>query len=219
MSEERIPKRSEVPEEFKWALEDIYPSDEAWNEDLAKLQALPEKIASYNGRLGESAETLLEFMRLSDDISVLADSLGNYAQRRSDEDTANTLYQGMVGQLMNAYVAVNAAGSFETPEIIAIPEETLEKFYAECEDLKLYKRALDRIRLKKDHILSEAEERILALAGEMSQSPENIFSMFSDADLKSPDATDTDSRLRYPACYGQRQSAEKIGLRVHVSHL
>ena len=192
MSEERIPKRSEVPEEYKWAIEDIYASDDAWRADLAKMQELPEKVASYKGRLAEGAETLLGFLKLSDEISVLADSLGNYAQRGSDEDTANPLYQGMVGQLMNAYVELNAAGSFETPEIISIPEETLERFYSECEDLRLYKRAIDRIRLKKDHVLSEAEERILALAGEMSQSPENIFNMFSDADLKFPDAVDKD---------------------------
>ena len=100
----------------------------------------------------------------------------------------------MVGQLMNAYVGVNAAGSFETPEIIAIPQETLDRFYEECGELRLYKRAIDRLRLKKDHILSEAEEKILALAGEMGQSPENIFSMFSDADLKFPDAADKEGK-------------------------
>ena len=191
---ERIPKRSEVPEEFKWALEDIYPTDDAWRADLEKLKAMPERVEAYKGRLAESAGTLLEYLRLSDEISVLADSLANYAQRRSDEDTANALYQGMVGQVMNAFVALNAAGSFETPEIISIPEETLDGFYAENEELRLYKRSLDRTRLKKDHILSEAEERILALAGEMSQSPENIYSMFSDADLRFPDAVDKDGK-------------------------
>ena len=194
MSEERIPKRSEVPEQFKWAIEDIYPTDEAWKEDLAKLNAIPDRLAAYKGKLGESAETLLGFLRLSDEISVLCDSLANYAQRRSDEDTANSLYQGMVGQLMNAYVSVNSAGSFETPEIIAIPDETLERFYSECGELKLYKRALDRLRLKKDHVLSEAEEKLLAMTGEMSESPENIFSMFSDADLRFPDAADKDGK-------------------------
>lgn len=192
MSEERIPKRSEVPEEFRWKLEDIYATDDAWRADFDKLRALPEKIAAYKGRLSESAATLLEFLQLSDEISVLTDSLANYAQRRSDEDTANSLYQGMVGQLMNAYVAINAAGSFETPELISIPDETLEKFYTECDGLKLYKRALDKVRAKKDHVLSDAEERILALSGELAQSPENTFNMFSDADLKFPDAVDKD---------------------------
>ena len=194
MSEERIPKRSEVPEQFKWALEDIYATDENWAEDLQKLKAMPERIAAFKGRLSESADTLYDFMQLSDEISVLCDSLGNYAQRRSDEDTANAKYQGFLGQLMNAYVAVNSAGSFETPEIISIEEDKLQKFYEDKPELKLYKRALDKLRRKKAHILSEAEEKILALTGEMGQSPENIYSMFSDADLRFPDAVDKDGK-------------------------
>ena len=194
MSEERIPKRSEVPEQFKWALEDIYATDEKWVEDLQKLKAMPERIAAFKGRLSESADTLYDFMQLSDEISVLCDSLGNYAQRRSDEDTANAKYQGFLGQLMNAYVAVNSAGSFETPEIISIEEDKLQKFYEDKPELKLYKRALDKLRRKKAHILSEAEEKILALTGEMGQSPENIYSMFSDADLRFPDAVDKDGK-------------------------
>lgn len=194
MSEERIPKRSEVPEQFKWALEDIYATGEKWAEDLQKLKAMPERIAAFKGRLSESADTLYDFMKLSDEISVLCDSLGNYAQRRSDEDTANAKYQGFLGQLMNAYVAVNSAGSFETPEIISIEEDKLQKFYEDKPELKLYKRALDKLRRKKAHILSEAEEKILALTGEMGQSPENIYSMFSDADLRFPDAVDKDGK-------------------------
>lgn len=195
MSEERIPKRSEVPEQFKWALEDIYATDENWAEDLQKLKAMPERITAFKGRLSESADTLYDFMQLSDEISVLCDSLGNYAQRRSDEDTANAKYQGFLGQLMNAYVAVNSAGSFETPEIISIEEDKLQKFYEDKPELKLYKRALDKLRRKKAHILSEAEEKILALTGEMGQSPENIYSMFSDADLRFPDAVDKDGKV------------------------
>lgn len=195
MSEERIPKRSEVPEQFKWALEDIYATDENWAEDLQKLKAMPERIAAFKGRLSESGDTLYDFMQLSDEISVLCDSLGNYAQRRSDEDTANAKYQGFLGQLMNAYVAVNSAGSFETPEIISIEEDKLQKFYEDKPELKLYKRALDKLRRKKAHILSEAEEKILALTGEMGQSPENIYSMFSDADLRFPDAVDKDGKV------------------------
>lgn len=194
MSEERIPKRSEQKPEYTWAIEDIYPTDEAWKQDFEKMLQMPEKILSYKGRLGESGETLLEFMRLSDEISVLCDSLGNYAQRKSDEDTANAVYQAMVGQLMNAYVRINSAGSFETPELISIDEEKLNGFYDAVPQLELYKKNIDRVRRKKEHILSDEEEKILALAGDMSQSPENIYSMFSDADLKFPDAFDKDGK-------------------------
>ena len=190
----RIPKRSEVKTEYTWATEDIYPTDDAWVEDFKKLRDIPSKLMSYKGRLGESGQTLLEFLKLSDDISVLVDNLGNYARRKSDEDTAVSRYQGMVGQLMNVYVLINSAGSFETPEITAIPDDRMNELYSEAPGLSLYKLKLDRIRKKREHILSENEERILALAGDAMGSPENIYSMFSDADMRFPDAYDKDGK-------------------------
>lgn len=190
----RIPKRSEVKAEYTWATEDIYPTDDAWVEDFKKLKGIPSKLMSYKGRLGESGQTLLEFLKLSDDISVLVDNLGNYARRKSDEDTAVSRYQGMVGQLMNVYVLINSAGSFETPEITAIPDDRMNELYSEAPGLSLYKLKLDRIRKKREHILSENEERILALAGDAMGSPENIYSMFSDADMRFPDAYDKDGK-------------------------
>ena len=194
MSEERIPKRSEVAKENTWALEDIFPTDDAWEAALEEFKKLPERVAAYKGRLGESADTLLEFLKLSDDISVAADSIVNYAQRKSDEDTAVAKYQGYVGQMMNVFVAFNAASSFESPELISIPDDVLEGFYKQNSGLELYRRQLDRIRLRKDHVLSEAEERIIALAGEMGNSADKIYSMFSDADLKFEDAVDSEGK-------------------------
>ncbi|MBP3799054.1 MAG: oligoendopeptidase F [Ruminococcus sp.] len=192
MSEERIPKRCDVPKEYTWALEDIFPTDEDWEAKLEELKAIPQRIAAFKGRLGESADVLYDFFKLSDEIAVMVDALANYAQRRSDEDTAVAKYQGYVGQLMNTYVAINSAGSFETPELIALDEELLEKFYKEKPELELYRRHLDRIRRKKDHVLSEAEEKLIALTGEMGDSAETIYSMFADADLKFEDAVDKD---------------------------
>ncbi|MBR1739981.1 MAG: oligoendopeptidase F [Ruminococcus sp.] len=191
MDNERIPKRSEVAVEDTWRLEDIYESDEAWEAELKELKGFPERIAEFKGRLGESGVTLLDYLRLSDELTLLTDRLYNYAQRRSDEDTANARYQGYVGQLMSAIVGINSATSFETPEIIAIDEERLQGFYKDCPDLELYRHAIDVVRLKREHILSEAEEKILALSGELGDSPENIYSMFSDADLRFADAVDS----------------------------
>ena len=194
MSEERIPKRSEVARENTWAIEDIFATDEAWETALEDLKKFPERIASFKGRLAESAETLLEYLKMCDEISVACDALGNYAQRKSDEDTAVAKYQSYTGQLMNVYVAINSAGSFETPELIAIPDETLDGFYKANKDLELYRHHLDRIRLKKEHVLSEAEEKLLAMTGEMGNSAENIYGMFADADLKFDDAVDKDGK-------------------------
>lgn len=192
MSEERIPERSEQNPEYTWAIEDIYADDSLWRADLEKLKAMPERLIAFKGKLSESGNTLLEFLALSDEISVLCDSLGNYAQRKCDEDTANSVYQAMTGQLTNVYVEINSVLSFGTPELVSVSDVRMEELYTEAPGLELYRTHLDRIRKQRDHILSDAEEKILALSGEMAQSPENIYSMFSDADLKFPDATDKD---------------------------
>lgn len=199
--EKKIPVRSEADPKYTWALEDVYANNDVWKADLEKARALPAQLAAYKGHLGDSAQKLLEFLQLGDGISVLFDSLYGYAQRRSDEDTANSLYQGMTSQAMSAMVAVDAASSFETPELLAIPDDKLEQFYQEEPALETYRLALTRIRSKRAHILSDAEEKLLAAAGEMSQAPDSVYSVFADADLKFPSATDKDSNS-HPVTHG-----------------
>lgn len=199
--EKKIPVRSEADPKYTWAIEDVYASDHLWHTDLEKARSLPQQIIAYKGKLGESAQTLLSFLRLGDEMNVLFDKLYGYAQRKSDEDTTNPTYQGMSSQAMSAMVAADAASSFETPELLAIPEETLEQFYHDEPALELYRLCLTRIREKRAHILSDAEEKLLAAAGEMSQSPDTIYSMFGDADLKFPDAFDNDGNA-HPVTHG-----------------
>ena len=199
--EKKIPVRSEADPKYTWALEDVYANNDVWKTDLEKARALPAQLAAYKGHLGDSAQKLLEFLQLGDGISVLFDSLYGYAQRRSDEDTANSLYQGMTSQAMSAMVAVDAASSFETPELLAIPDDKLEQFYQEEPALETYRLALTRIRGKRAHILSDAEEKLLAAAGEMSQAPDSVYSVFADADLKFPSATDKDGNS-HPVTHG-----------------
>lgn len=199
--EKKIPVRSEADPKYTWALEDVYANNDLWKADLEKARALPAQLAVYKGHLGDSAQKLLEFLQLGDGISVLFDSLYGYAQRRSDEDTANSLYQGMTSQAMSAMVAVDAASSFETPELLAIPDDKLEQFYKDEPALETYRLALTRIRNKRAHILSDAEEKLLAAAGEMSQAPDSIYSIFADADLKFPAATDKDGNS-HPVTHG-----------------
>ena len=186
-----IPVRADADPKYTWALEDIYPSDEAWDAAYAEAQDFPRQISTYRGRLGSSARTLLEFLQLGETISVAFDSLYGYAQRRSDEDTAVSKYQGMSSKAISLMVAVDAAGSFETPELLAIPDEKLDQFYQELPELTVYRTYLDNLRRKRAHILSDAEEKLLASAGEISQSPDTIYSMFADADLKFPPAVDS----------------------------
>ncbi len=189
---ERIPQRSEVASENKWSIEDLYSTDEEWEREFNGAGEYAAKVASYKGQLCTSAEKLLEYLKLDDELSLLFDRLANYAQRKSDEDTRVAKYQDMCGKLEMLFVQIAGASAFVTPEILSISDETMDKFFAECPGLELYRRALERIRRQREHILSEAEEKIIALTGEMRGTPDNIFSMFNDADLKFPDAVDKD---------------------------
>ena len=189
---ERIPQRCDIPEKDKWAIEDIYPTDAAWEQDLAKARGYAEKIASYKGLLSTDSAKLLEYLRLDDDMTVVLEALVNYAQRRNDEDTRDAKYQDMVSRMEMLFVDISGASAFVTPELLSIDDETMERFFRERPEMELYRLCIDRVRRRRAHILSEAEERIMALTGEMTGSPDNIFSMFNDADLKFPDATDKD---------------------------
>ena len=188
----RIPERSEIAEQDKWAIRDIYATDELWEADLQKAKDLIPTVSAFAGKLGGSAQNLLDYMKLTEEIAVLADALGNYAMRRSDEDARVSKYQAMVGSLMSTYVALEAASSFSTPEIMAISDETMEKFYAELPELERYRRYLNDIRRRRAHVLTPAEEKLLAAAGEMANAPDTIYGMFNDADVTFPDAIDSE---------------------------
>ena len=188
----RIPERSEIAEQDKWAIHDIYATDELWEADLQKAKDLIPTVSAFAGKLGGSAQNLLDYMKLTEEIAVLADALGNYAMRRSDEDARVSKYQAIVGSLMSTYVALEAASSFSTPEIMAISDETMEKFYAELPELERYRRYLNNIRRRRAHVLTPAEEKLLAAAGEMANAPDTIYGMFNDADVTFPDAIDSE---------------------------
>ena len=197
----KIPERSEIAPEDKWAIEDLYPSDEAWEAELKKLAEDQDALAAFAGKLGSSAETLYAYLHLSEEVNVRASRLGNYCMRKADEDTRNTTYQAMSGRFMSVAVALGAACSFDTPEIMAISDETLEGFYAACPDLNRYRRFLTDLRRRKAHTLSAAEEKLLAAAGEMAQAPDTIFGAMGDADLKFPDAVDAEGK-KHPLTQG-----------------
>ena len=191
-----IRKRSDIPVEDTWALEDIYPTDEAWEQELLTLEDDKAELVSYAGRLSESGQTLYRYLDRMEKTNRKAASLANYAMRRSDEDTRNATYQAMTGRFMSVAVALDSECSFESPEIMAIPEETLEGFYQECPELEHFRRYLTDLRRRKAHVLSAAEEKLMAAAGEMAQTPINTFSAFINADLKFPDAVDEEGKSR-----------------------
>ncbi len=192
MADNVIPKRSEVPEEFTWNLKDMFESDEAWLAENEALKEMPARIAAFQGKLGESAETLLAFFKLDDEIELRLAPLYGYASCKNDQDQGNSFYQDMRGKAMSTYVAISSAAAFSTPEIMAISEDTLNLFFVAQPELETYRRSLYRIRRRAEHILTPAEETLLAAAGEMAQSPDDIGSVFRNADLKFPDVEDKD---------------------------
>ena len=189
---DKIRNRSEIPVEDTWATEDMYVSDAAWEAELETLDEDKAFLAGFAGKLGESGKTLYDYLYRSEMTDAKASLLGNYCMRKSDEDTRNATYQSMTGKFMSVVVALGAALSFDTPEIMAIPDETLDSFYVDCPELERYRRYLTNLRRKKDHILSPAEEKLLAAAGELSQAPDTIYGMFADADIKFDDALDAE---------------------------
>ena len=191
---ETIRARDQIPQEDTWALEDLYPSDESWEQALSALTARQAEAAAFAGKLGESGETLCAFLHLVEDVDGQSELLANYAMRKADQDTRNATYQAMVGKLMGVLTAVSAAFSFATPEIMAIPEEALEGFYKAAPGLERYRRYLNNERRRREHTLSAAEERLLAAAGEMANAPETVFGSFLNADMRYPDAVDSEGK-------------------------
>lgn len=187
-----LPKRSEVKLEDTWKIEDMYASVDDWKKDLEKVKQLTEKLASYQGHMGESAENLYEAMYLDDEIGRIGNKAYSYANRCSDVDTTNTENQALVMQISTLFVSVGEKSAFMTPEILAIPEETLEQFFKEEPKLSVYRNALNNILRRKDHMLSAEMEQLLASAGDVTDTAENVFSMFNNADITFPEITGED---------------------------
>ena len=185
-----IRKRSAVAAEFTWDLTDIFPSDEAWRAEYEALKSYAEAVAAYRGRLGESAEMLLAYFRLDDELNVRVGRLYGYANCKADEDTSNGFYQDLRGKALSLSVTLSGAGAFAASELLALSDETLMRFYAEQPELATYRRPIERVRRRRAHILSPECEALLANAGEMADSPDAIFGVFHNADLRFPAVTD-----------------------------
>ena len=198
---ERIRNRSEIPQEDTWAIEDLYVSDEAWEQELATLAEDKKTLASFDGLLGQNGKNLYDYLYTSEQIDVKCSRLGNYASRRADVDTRDSKYQAMKGKFTGVVVDIRSATSFDTPQIMAIEDDKLESFYREYPALERYRRYLTNIRRFRAHILSAQEEKLLAAAGEMGSAPGSVYSALNNADLKFKDALDAEGKA-HPVTQG-----------------
>ena len=204
----KIPQRSEIAVEDTWATEDMYATDEAWEAELATLTEDQANAVTFAGKLGTSGQVLCQYLTEMERVNAKVELLANYCMRKSDVDTRDAFYQAMVGKFMSTVVGLSAACSFETPEIMAISEETLESFYAAEPGLERYRRYLTDQRRRKEHILSPAEEKLLAAAGEMANAPDTIYGAFADADITFPDAVDSQGN-KHPLSQGTFVACEE----------
>ena len=184
MSEKPLPKREEISEEFRWRLEDIYPSTADWEREAEEvIKLLPEMLA-FHERLGESASVLADALELRDRISRLAEKLFVYARMRRDEDNANSRAQARTDKAESLITQIQSALSFFTPELMTISDEKIQEFIQSEDRLLVYRHHLEEILDKRPHILSASEERILAELGEVLGAVDTAFTMLNNADIQ-----------------------------------
>lgn len=180
---QKAKQRSEIAQQDKWRIEDIYATDEAWEADYNECIRRAKEKCAYQGRLAESALILYQALKESDEADLLVEHVYVYAFMKYYEDTANAVYQEMSGRAQAAVTKLSEKYAFLTPEILAIDQKKMQE-YLNSDTLALYRHALEDILVKKDHALSEKEERLLAMAGQVTASPNEIFSKFNNADVK-----------------------------------
>ncbi|RMI14639.1 MAG: oligoendopeptidase F, partial [Calditrichaeota bacterium] len=185
-----LPERSQIDARYRWRLEEIFPSDEAWEEACRHLETLMEALTEFPGTLGNSPEQLLACLKKRDAAEELLGKIYLYAGLSSDQDTRVPKYQAYRDRAGTLMTRLNEATAFIQPEILALPEETLRRFLEAHPGLAEYRHYLEDLLRRKPHILPPEQERLLAMAGEMAQAPYTIFSMFNNADITFPTIRD-----------------------------
>ena len=181
-----IKSRDDIQQEYTWNLESIFPTNEDWEREFQSLQGRLPELEALKGTLSHNGQALWTILQLRDEVYKELERLYVYASMRKDEDTTNSLYQGMSDRAMQLYIRTSTIASYIEPEILALSPEILAQFLQEKPELALYQQQLDDLNLKRAHIRSAEIEAILAAAGEMAEGPGGIFTMIDNADLKLP---------------------------------
>ena len=185
-----VPDRSEIPEENKWHLKDIYASDELWQQDFDTLRSNFGAIEQFKGKLANSPQELLACLKARDEIGITGGKLYAFARMHRDENTAEAKYQAMTGKVESLLAEAGATTAFIEPEILAISDAELARFRKQEQGLTEYSFYFDNLTRQRHHVLSPAEEAILSRVSEVTQASENTFNMLAHADIEFPKTMD-----------------------------
>lgn len=181
---EQLPKRNEISDALKWRLEDMYKSEEAWEADFQNVKKISSKLKKYKGRLGDSPETLYNTLEMFSKLFATVEMVYCYARMRKDEDNGDSKRQALADRASVLITEISADCSFIDPEIINLPMEIIKRFLKYDKKHKTYEHYIKDLIRQKKHILSRNEEEILALAGEATSAPRDVYTMFNNADIK-----------------------------------
>lgn len=192
MSDKNLKQRNEIPKEYKWNIEDMYPDESLWDKDVKECVERAEKFVQFQGKLTQSPAVLLDALRERDAIWQKIEHAFVYAAMKKDEDNRIDKYQAMDDKCGSAIAKISAAMSFFTPELLEAPEEKILGFLASEPGLKEYEFLLKSMLKEKEHILSAPEENILAQMSEITGATNDVFKMLNNADLTFGTVVDED---------------------------
>ena len=181
--------RSKIDDKYKWNLEDLYASDDAWRAAKENVQQEVQSILLYKGKLAASSKDLLACLELNSDLNKEFSRLYTYAARKSDLDLRNAENMALKQEMDQFGTNVNTKVAFIEPELVELDQKKIDKFIKEQPGLEVYRFYLEDLQRRKAHKLSEKEEKIIAEAGNLAGSPYNIYSIFANAELPYPEAT------------------------------
>jgi oligoendopeptidase F len=184
----QVPKRSETAPEHRWKLSDLFEDQAAWDEEYAAAKKQMKEVSAFEGKLADSVQ-LKACFELEDELSLHVERLYVYANMKHHEDTAEPEFQALSDKSKKLSVETGEALSFITPEVLSLSDEELEALINK-QELAKFRHTLEEMRRQKAHILSKAEEALLAQVGNISQAPGTIFSLLNNADLKFPKVKD-----------------------------
>ncbi|MBN2874487.1 MAG: oligoendopeptidase F, partial [Spirochaetales bacterium] len=181
-SEHPIPNRRDVPSENRWDLSRLFKNEADWEASLVVFESLIERVQSYRGTLADSSDALYAALTFNKEYSMLDERLGYYAHLRQTEDEGDSASRGRMGRYMMAATRGSGAWSWLTPELQRVPGDAIQRWMTE-ERYAEFSVFLSRILRFKPHVLSEAEEKLLALSQDAATTPREAFSVLTNVDM------------------------------------